>query len=63
MGKLKGISENNLINKFNTSITILVSSLVPILSLPIFTKFLSTEDYGILALANTYEYCLEVCQI
>lgn len=47
--------KNNLINKFLIlQLPYLVSSLVPILSLPIFTKFLSTEDYGILALANTY---------
>ena len=47
--------KNNLINKFLIlQLPQLASSLVPILSLPIFTKFLSTEDYGILAVANTY---------
>ena len=49
------MKKNNFINKFLIlQLPYAVTSLIPILSLPIFTKFLSTEDYGILALANVY---------
>jgi len=33
---------------------IVISSLIPILTLPIFTRILSKEDYGVLALAQIY---------
>ena len=49
------MKKNNFINKFLIlQLPYAVTSLMPILSLPIFTKFLSTEDYGILALASVY---------
>ena len=33
---------------------IIFSSLIPFLTLPIFTRILSTADYGVLALAQAY---------
>ena len=32
----------------------IISSLIPLITLPIFTNYLSINDYGLIALANVY---------
>jgi O-antigen/teichoic acid export membrane protein len=46
--------EQQIKNSFIYLMPVIVGTLIPIISLPIFTRILTKEDYGILALAHIY---------
>ena len=46
--------EKQIKNSFIYILPILVGNIIPIITLPIFTRILSKEDFGALALAQTY---------
>ena len=46
--------EHQIKNSFIYLIPVIVGNLIPLVTLPIFTRILSKEDYGVLALAQVY---------
>ena len=46
--------EQQIKNSFIYMLPIIVSGILPLITLPIFTRILSKEDFGVLALANLY---------
>ena len=46
--------EQQIKNSFVYLIPVIVGNLIPLITLPIFTRVLTREDYGVLALAQVY---------
>jgi O-antigen/teichoic acid export membrane protein len=46
--------EQQVRNSFVYLLPVIINSLLPFLTLPVFTRILSTDDYGVLALAQAY---------